>query len=314
MTRRKPRRYDSPGDGRGFLTASELRRADRDEQKEVMSIWFHQNYEDPVECCPYESAEGGYQFIHGGPYDPKEELEEEFDGVVRPEVIEELADELSDQASEWTGRDRGPDLDDYFFASLARSKGCRDEFERSMKDIETLLEVAIDGDPQQCLLRLLYVNVITALEAYLSDFFSSAITRHDELRRKFVETNPEFKEKKVSVSEIFTVWEGMHEMVNKYLVDFSWHDFRRVIPMFKSTLGVLLNDDMDGLFKAVLVRHDLVHRNGKKKDGGEHHLQTEDVEKLISMAGSLVGEIERQWEGLNPGASKTGNREADVAF
>ena len=30
-----------------------------------IATWFFNNYEDPVESCPYESAEGGYQYIWG---------------------------------------------------------------------------------------------------------------------------------------------------------------------------------------------------------------------------------------------------------
>src|SRR5258708_2201822 len=190
MTRRKPRRYDSSWESESYITASQLRRANKETQKEVMSIWFNANYQNPGDCCPYESAEGGYQFIYGGPFDPKEELEGEFGGVVKEDVLEDLADELWEQAAEWTGRDHNDDFDDYFFDSLARSTGHLAEFERSIKDIRTLEGTPVNGEPEQRLLRLLYVNVITALEAYLCDFFVSAITTHPELRRKFVKTNP----------------------------------------------------------------------------------------------------------------------------
>ena len=280
-----------------------------------MSVWFHQRYRDPVECCPYESAEGGYQFIYGGPYDPREELEEEFDGIVRREVIEELAEELSSQADEWTGPDAGPDpdLDEYFLESLRRSRGHREEFEASVKDIETLLDVRIDGDPQQCLMRLLYANVVTALEAYLCDFFIATATKHPEVRRRFVETHPEFKEEKMSLSEVFQVWDEIDAKVEQCLVDLTWHNLRRVIPMFKSSLGVVFPKDLETLFKAILVRHDLVHRNGKKKDGGEHRIGAEDVRTLIASANSLVNEIEKQWEKLKPDEKRAEDK-AEIVF
>jgi len=34
----------------------------------MMADWFLANFENPAECTPYESAEGGYQWIWGGPY------------------------------------------------------------------------------------------------------------------------------------------------------------------------------------------------------------------------------------------------------
>ena len=65
VKRRKPRRYDLPN-SEGTITATELRRAGRDTQLDVMRQWFDANYEDPVENTPYETAEGGYIYIWGG--------------------------------------------------------------------------------------------------------------------------------------------------------------------------------------------------------------------------------------------------------
>jgi hypothetical protein len=54
---------------------SRLKDEDEETQLVVMRTWFHENYQDPVEETPYDGREGGYQHLHGGPYDPKEELE-----------------------------------------------------------------------------------------------------------------------------------------------------------------------------------------------------------------------------------------------
>ncbi|MEO8592699.1 MAG: DUF262 domain-containing protein [Candidatus Solibacter sp.] len=54
-----------------------------------MIRWFFENYEDPANGVPYESAEGGYQYIAGGPYDAEEVLSEEFDDL--PDLLIEAA-------------------------------------------------------------------------------------------------------------------------------------------------------------------------------------------------------------------------------
>lgn len=305
--RRKPTRYHI-GDADGSITASQLRRASRETQREAMEQWFRQNFEDPAECCPYESAEGGYQFIYGGPYEADEVLREEFEGIVREAVLNELADELSNECWEWSGAVRGSDEDwdpafsDYVFQSLTTSAGPLVEFQRSIQEIQTLLKDPIaDGAAGQCLVRLLYVNVITALEAYLADFFSSAVTEHKELFRRFVETNPEFQREKLPFSDVFKAWEGLDAKVKGYLVEIVWHHLARIKPMFRDALGVDF-PEADELFEAVLVRHDLVHRNGKKKDGNEHSLNREDVQKLIAAAEKFVGDVEGAWEKVKPGA------------
>jgi hypothetical protein len=40
-----------------------------------LSAWFSAHYADPVEVCPFESAEGGYVYIWGGPYEALEALQ-----------------------------------------------------------------------------------------------------------------------------------------------------------------------------------------------------------------------------------------------
>jgi len=57
---------------------------------------------------------------------------------------------------------------------------------------------------------------------------------------------------------------------------------------------------MDGLIKAVLTRHDLVHRNGRKKEGGEHSITLDQVDELLKEAETLVSDIEKQWQQLDP--------------
>lgn len=78
-------------------------RAIEDQIAEIKG-WFYSNYEDPAESCPYESREGGYQYIWGGPYDAREEIEEEFSGVAPETVIDEVISELEEQSLEWSGR------------------------------------------------------------------------------------------------------------------------------------------------------------------------------------------------------------------
>ena len=75
-----------------------------------MHTWFLARYEDPVERCPYESAEGGYQFIHGGPYDAREVLEQEFGVVYDDDLIAQVAEFVSADTYEWS---RIPDSADF---------------------------------------------------------------------------------------------------------------------------------------------------------------------------------------------------------
>lgn len=74
----------------------------RQETIEEIKGWFFQNYEDPAESCPYETKEGGYQYIWGGPYDAREEIDGEFNGVVSDSIIDEIVNELENSCWEWS--------------------------------------------------------------------------------------------------------------------------------------------------------------------------------------------------------------------
>jgi hypothetical protein len=71
--------------------------------------WFHSNYIAPEEVCPYESAEGGYQYIWGGPYDAHEVIEEKYDGVASRNLISEIVSELNEISWEWSSTPSGDD-------------------------------------------------------------------------------------------------------------------------------------------------------------------------------------------------------------
>ena len=69
-----------------------------EEMIEAMVEWFHQNFEDPAQETPYESAEGGYQYIWGGPYEASDELFDAFGGVYDDEVITEAASRIESES------------------------------------------------------------------------------------------------------------------------------------------------------------------------------------------------------------------------
>jgi hypothetical protein len=225
MTRRKPSRYSLP-DG-GSITASGLKRASRETKLDVMRTWFLENYEDPVENTPYNSGEGGYQYIYGGPYDAHQELDSEFSGTVPDDLIEELADKLSETVPEWTSADQGEeDSSDQFDNFLISSSDLGSEhkavFQSSISDISSLLADPITVS-RKCLHRLLYVNVITALECYLSDFFVSRIKEDAKLLRKLIETTATFKEQKIPVSDVFQTMDVIEKRANSHLAGLVWH-------------------------------------------------------------------------------------------
>lgn len=293
MRRRRPTRYYL-SDGETSLTGTKLRCAGRETKIDAMRTWFFSNYEDPVESTPYDSGEGGYIYVWGGPYKPEEELQDEFGGLISDDLIAELSEELCEISWEWTKHPEYDDTDEYLFESIARSTHHKKSFDEAIGSIEGLLAVRVEGDKKAHLLKLLYVNVITGIESYLSDVFISYVGNDKTLLRKFIETTPEFKTEKVSLAELFKAMDDVEKKARSHLIDIVWHHLNKVKPMYKATLGIDFPKDMKPLFKAVLVRHDIVHRNGKTKEGKLHSITAEDVKELVANAQSFVSCIDNQ--------------------
>lgn len=293
-----------PDDDEHSLQGVPLDELDPETQKDVMRDWFYKHYTDPVENTPYESAEGGYIYIWGGPYDAHEELSEEFGDKVQDDVIEELAEELSSIAPEWTGNPDEYALDEYEF-ELSRSTVHRASFDEAVKIVEVILRSKFDKGLFQALWRQQYTAVFSALEAYLFDFFYSNIQSDKVLFRKFVKVNKEFENTKVKLADIFEQHDKLDQTVREHLAGLSWHNLPRISPLYKLTLGIEFDKKLLGkLSKAVLTRHDIVHRNGKKKDGEKVILSKEQIFELISWVREFVRQIEKSWRDRKKTKSK----------
>lgn len=274
------------------VSRAELSNEDSEVQLDVMRTWFFQNFEDPVERTPYVTAEGGYIWIWGGPYEAREELEVEFGGVIPGDVIEELSEELDLISSQWAPTEKPGDYDQYLVDDIAQITEFYRNFSGAILDVEKMLETKIHSSVEDCFFRLLYVNVITAMETYLSDAFINSVVPDKELMRRFVETTPEFKAEKISLSDVYKAAEEIEHKAKSYLVDVVWHNLGRVKPMYKAILGIEFNSEMGDLVKAILKRHDIVHRNGKTKSGEDIVLTKNDVAELVSKVEHFIQDID----------------------
>lgn len=283
------------------MSEEALRDADRETQLEVMESWFRERFEDPAEHTPYESAEGGYIWIWGGPFDAREELEEEFSGIVPDDVIDELVEKLEGECYQWAPIPSPDDYDNYLVDYIARITEYCQNFAGAILDIEKLLETQVDPSVSTVFHRMLFVNAITALETYLSDAFINTVVNTPKLMRRFIETTPEFRSEKVALSEVFKAVERIEQKARSYLIDVVWHHLDRVKPMYRDTLGIEFPDDIGPLFKAILVRHDIVHRNGKTKSGEEIIVRRDQIAGLLRQIETFVQRIDQQVASVKEG-------------
>lgn len=276
------------------VASEEISSLSEEKQVELMRRWFLDRFEDPAMRTPYESSEGGYLWIWGGPYDAMEELSSEFGDIVSDDLIEELAGDLSADCPEWAPREQPGDFEDHLFAILSQQSEPRGRFLSATIDAEELLKVPVPTPQEDSYCRILFVSIIAALEAYLSETFIGLVASNDALLRRYVESAPEFKEEKFTLAEIYKASESLEKKVKSTLVDLVWHNLAKVKQMYSATLEIEFPSGLSDIYRAIEARHDIVHRNGKRKDGSDVVITRKSVEDLIVATELLVRDIDQQ--------------------
>ncbi len=260
-----------------------LKNLSREEQKIYMEEWFRGNYEDPAEQCPY--CEGEYIYLWGGPYDAQEELEEQFSGEVADEIISELADELSMECPYWSGKE-GP-----YFDLIEPDPDYYSSFIESIDQIKEMIDTKFDPKIQNFLLKLLYANIITVLETFLSEAFITVLFSDDCFITQFVEKNDDFKERKILLSDLYKEYNKIHHTVQTYLSNVIWHKIFKIKCLYECTFDLTFSEETTSLSKAITIRHDLIHRGGKNKKGEVVNVTLNELKSLIVDIENFVNDL-----------------------
>jgi len=149
----------------------------------------------------------------------------------------------------------------------------------------------------QALYRMVYSSAITALESYLSDSFYQRVVTDQSRMEKLLSTAPEFTDRKYSISEVVKWSQNLQKKVGEYLFDIVWHNLGKVKSMYSAVLGVQFPSDLSSVMRAIVVRHDLVHRNGRTRENRLHTFKADDLNKLFVLVEDFAVYIENQLRG-----------------
>lgn len=172
------------------------------------------------------------------------------------------------------------------------------ELNKSIENIKELTEItSINITLQPHYFNMLYSSVITSLETYLSDALKFNLSNKEEFLIKFVETFQDFKNIKCNFNDIFNLCNSIESTVEEGLRSFLYHNLPKIQGIYKSTFNITFNP-IDELMQSISIRHDLVHRNGKDKNGDVHNIQKEDIVELCDKTLSFITNIEDQFRAL----------------
>ncbi|WP_338508487.1 hypothetical protein [Pseudomonas poae] len=282
-----------------------LRNAPKELQIEAMRQWFYARYQDPANDTPYNGREGGYLFIHGGPYDPDEEIQERFSDVVEFDVMEELISDLaSEHGDQWAPVDHDQDYSEWEYeealSQIEDDGSPISVLTQKLGRVEEILTAPAPDHIKQMITQLVHGAAIAALEAYLLEVTVWRALNNDGSLRSFVENNtdPKLGGATFKLSEIHQKMDGLKKQVFAYLQTYVWHRLDDVKTVFENSFKIKFPNVLE-LRGDILVRHDIVHRGGKNKAGDLVAVTPEDVREVTERIKIFAKALEAEFEEKN---------------
>ncbi len=168
------------------------------------------------------------------------------------------------------------------FDAITESRINKKIYNKDLDNLKELSQLQKEGDKLKVILnRQIFINIIGILETFLSDTFLKLVFAEKNYFQVFVETYPEFKNRKFELRDIFKQQKQLESIVKKTILDTVFHNLPSVNNMYKDTFGIKF-PNIKKMYKHVMIRHDLVHRNGKTKEGIEVRIEDSQIDELIS--------------------------------
>lgn len=164
-------------------------------------------------------------------------------------------------------------------------------FQNHLKSVNSLLDHPLEEQTEFSLFVMLYAHIVASTELFLSSVFIREVTNSDKLIRKLVESDPFFCDKSFKLNEIYKENEGLKTTVANYLKDLIFHKLDKIKPMYKTVLGFDFGN-ISWLFRAVLKRHDCVHRAGYDKEGNKITVTSDEIKELMNKCNELAQNID----------------------
>lgn len=144
-------------------------------------------------------------------------------------------------------------------------------------------------------LRMLFTQMISALETYLADTLIAEVQSARDSTIKLLQKEETLSQEKITLLEAYTNWNIVENRVKRHLRGILYHNLPKVDALYSIAFDIGLpykdKNHKTRLNRAMAIRHDCVHRNGKTPDGkrieltGEFYKST--ITDIISLSSSL---------------------------
>lgn len=170
-------------------------------------------------------------------------------------------------------------------------------FKETVSGLKQIVDTAYNEGRSQLMLRMALVHTITALEAYLGDTLIRKVIADLEAQKRILNTAElEVGEKQFSLKKAIGINDFAKTKLIEHLKSITFHNIKKSQKLFRIGLKVNITPDETELIiinKFITIRHDCVHRNGRKKESDDYHsLTQEQIFELINAVETLVERLE----------------------
>ena len=140
-------------------------------------------------------------------------------------------------------------------------------FQKDLYELRNMLESSSDDVSSQTNYKMVYAHSVTILEVYLEDVSKALIMTNETFLANTIKNVRPFSDTKVKLGDISLEEDGIKKYVLGRLSDYLFHDIPKVMNILDGILNTKLKVSINDICNVTTTRHDIVHRNGKNKDG-----------------------------------------------
>ena len=193
------------------------------------------------------------------------------------------------------------DIDDNYFEDYSEIVESNtlffDTFCIQMEANKRLFEnFVLAPDLEISLNKLLFVNIITCLETYLSDALINSVLDNESNLKRFVENFIDYKDRSFKLCDIYNRMDNLKKLVKEDLYNLMYHNLPKIRAIYKKILNIDFPNNIDDIMKKINDRHHLVHRNGKDLDGNQIIISKEELNQTYDLIYNFVKEIDNQFK------------------
>ena len=209
-----------------------------------------------------------------------------------------------------------------FGASLEEASGSFRRFVIALDDINDLLQVRLAPIRlEDSYLRMLFVQLISAFEVYLSYTLVNEASERPQVVDRLLTQDRYLSDERVSLREVFTTPHVVQARVHAYLTGLLFHNLPKVSHLYKIAFGFDFPYESQqhkaALLSAIAYRHDCVHRNGRSIEGKFAPITAQFTQEAITNIVKLVNSVEEaliQFREKNPIRAMLHDFDDDIPF